>query len=87
MKHTANVALCDKNRKDLLLRSGTRPFLTTITCSNIEVLATVIRQERGNPDRKLSKNYFGIITLYLENPTKTTKNKILCCIKWKITCI
>ena len=82
-KPTANIILMGKNLKAFPLRSGIRQgYLLSTLLFNIvlEVLATIIRQEKeikgiqiGNEEVKLSLLSDDMI-VYIENPINSTKN-------------
>ena len=82
-KPTANIILMGKNLKAFPLRSGIRQgYLLSTLLFNIvlEVLATIIRQEKeitgtqiGNEEVKLSLLSDDVI-VYIENPINSTKN-------------
>ena len=82
-KPTANIILNGEKLKAFLLRSGTRqgcPFLPLLCNIVLEVLATVIREEKeikgiqiGKEEVKLSL-FADDIMLYIENSKDTIRN-------------
>ena len=80
---TANIILNEQKLKAFSLRSGTRQeyVLSPLLFDTVlEVLATVIRQEKEIKGIQMEKEeaklslFAGDMILYIENPTYSTKN-------------